>query len=547
MSTEKELTPEEQETFKYTAELYASLDKLVRGMQLYQGKGGLVDRLLKDVESKIKMAVKKENTVKVTPIGLFCHNVPLTNEGKAGKYIFQMYRDGIREFTLLPDIDVKEIHELVSIFNADFGSIEDDLVTLLWKANFKGIKYYAVDSLGEQDSETLDDMSLLENANTGVQSMSEGEEMQFSSSDMRLLKNRDSVNWVQICSAPFGVETSMKNIVSQISQHWIQHDYPRFLAIALKVSQQNPNDDSKSLLIQHFFASMIQNNNIEAIVGILDGLSLLATKGVTSALQVLSSICSEEQISNLKDLFVINHEKLTPVFETIVSIKGFDATVFIGLLESFESGDAREALQRILLKSSIDMTPFYLSALKSEKEAQVLEAIEVLGQLKTEKSVQALYGCLGHPLTQVRTAALKGIDGVFIASEMKLFTKVLRDVDRENRMMALDICNSVNQKELAGILLGIVQEPAFSRRDMDEQQQFFHALHQYPSPTVFGFLTDILKERNIMRSKTLVHKQIFAVEVFEKMGTDDAKGMLRTVAGNWFLPAEVKQKMKEVL
>ena len=43
------LAPEEEELWILTQEFYTALDKLIRGMQLYQGKGGLVDRLLAEL------------------------------------------------------------------------------------------------------------------------------------------------------------------------------------------------------------------------------------------------------------------------------------------------------------------------------------------------------------------------------------------------------------------------------------------------------------------------------------------------------------------
>ena len=43
------LTPEQEEAWTYTQDFYVALDKLVRGIQLYQGKGGLVERLLAEL------------------------------------------------------------------------------------------------------------------------------------------------------------------------------------------------------------------------------------------------------------------------------------------------------------------------------------------------------------------------------------------------------------------------------------------------------------------------------------------------------------------
>ena len=82
---------------------------------------------------------------------------------------------------------------------------------------------------------------------------------------------------------------------------------------------------------------------------------------------------------------------------------------------------------------------------------------------------------------------------------------------------------------------------------MDEQHQFYQTLHKYPSPTTFQFLSIILKDKNIVRNKSIATKQLWAVEVFAEIGTDDAKSILQGLKGNWFLPADVKQRIKQVI
>ena len=94
------LAPEEEELWVLTQEFYTALDKLIRGMQLYQGKGGLVERLLAELMKRAdKLLSRRDSTVKISPIGRFVlRNLCLKME-EVAKYIFQMYRDGIRELT----------------------------------------------------------------------------------------------------------------------------------------------------------------------------------------------------------------------------------------------------------------------------------------------------------------------------------------------------------------------------------------------------------------------------------------------------------------
>ena len=117
-------------------------------------------------------------------------------------------------------------------------------VTLMWKAEFDRIQYYAVDSLGEQlDAGVQEDSDLLEQSDVSLESGEDGEAAQFSSSDMRLLRSKDSVNWVQMCTTPIAATSDVQPLIEQISGVWsTNRDYTRFLAMVMKLSQSKEQD-----------------------------------------------------------------------------------------------------------------------------------------------------------------------------------------------------------------------------------------------------------------------------------------------------------------
>ena len=69
-------TAEEKELWDLTQEFYVALDKLIRGMQLYQGKGGLVDRLLEELMKRAdKLLIRRDSTVKISVILFYQTNL----------------------------------------------------------------------------------------------------------------------------------------------------------------------------------------------------------------------------------------------------------------------------------------------------------------------------------------------------------------------------------------------------------------------------------------------------------------------------------------
>ena len=544
---DEKMTPEEKELWDLTQEFYVALDKLIRGMQLYQGKGGLVDRLLAELMKRAdKLLLRKDSTVKISPIGPICFDKPLSEDGKVAKYIFQMYRDGIRELTFQQGVDESDMRAFAMICNEDVAAMDDDIVTLMWKAGFDRIQYYAVDSLGEQmDGVGEEESELLEHSDISMLNEGDGESMQFSSSDMRLLRSKDSVNWVQMCSAPISATKDVQPMVEQINGLWsTERDYGRFLAIVLQLSRKK---DKEIPLVKDLFSSMVASGNIDAVCGLIDGLNQLCVKGVTEAQTLLQFLMNQENVLQIKEMYSQHYQRLEETLKQMVQVKGFSADGLIALLQEIAIGEARTTLQSVLLASSVDMTSFYVQGLHSDQDEVVLESIEALGSVQTQKALEALYSCLSHSLSSIRLKALEAINGQYLEGASKQIGKILKDPEQENRLLALQICSSVVDKELGNLMLGVMRESTFPKRPMDEQEQFFAVLHNYPFPTTFQFLSEILKDKNIVRNKSVTTKQLWVVDVFAKIGTDDAKSILQGLKGNWFLPAEVKQRIKEVL
>jgi len=124
-----ENTAEEIELIKKSALFFVGLDKLVRGIKLYEGKGSLVEQLLKDAYSRASDLFVQEQTYKITPVGPMIHSEVLSEEGKNPSYLFQLYCDGVRELSFTTKLTQDELFSLALTFYGGDASEEEDLVT----------------------------------------------------------------------------------------------------------------------------------------------------------------------------------------------------------------------------------------------------------------------------------------------------------------------------------------------------------------------------------------------------------------------------------
>ena len=205
-----------KDRFGRVVEVFSSMDKLLKGMVLYEGKGSLVERLTIEVMNRITQVLEEEAlTVKVTPVGLLYNKKPLSEDGKPPRYLFRMFCDGVRELTFLPGLEKDELRRLVDVMASDPRSTDDDLVTLLWRQELKKVRYYAVDTLGmEADEES--DVALSEEETGRLTSTDQGEELVLSSSDMRVLRSGDQLSWAKVCQAPSVATCKMEAAAARI-------------------------------------------------------------------------------------------------------------------------------------------------------------------------------------------------------------------------------------------------------------------------------------------------------------------------------------------
>jgi len=73
------------------------------------------------------------------------------SDEQADNIAFPLFRDGIRQLTLLPGIEHSELHDLLTAINrVDRASnADEDLVTIFWERDFTHIRYVAIEELRE--------------------------------------------------------------------------------------------------------------------------------------------------------------------------------------------------------------------------------------------------------------------------------------------------------------------------------------------------------------------------------------------------------------
>lgn len=136
-------------------DFFMTLVKTIRAAQLYVQGNPLLHQFIADLERRLGRLwdIVSTLTFTVHEDELRWQNRTVYREraGRAENLAFQFYRDGIRRIEFRPGVEEDELRQFIDILRLSkrLREDEDDLLTLMWNADFEHIRYEYVDVLGD--------------------------------------------------------------------------------------------------------------------------------------------------------------------------------------------------------------------------------------------------------------------------------------------------------------------------------------------------------------------------------------------------------------
>jgi hypothetical protein len=531
--------PEDSTRHVRVVAFFQALDKLQRGIRLYEGRGFLVEKLAARMETRADAMVADGNVlVRVAPFGVLFDGNPINPaEDKPATYLFRLFCDGVRELTFSRPLDPKELRALADVLATDARSVEEDMTTLLWKKELKTVGYYATDTL-QMDADLVDedDLALANASQNRIRTdATEGEQLILSADDLRMLNADDALLWVRASRSPSRPADALKGTAVAIKGSFKKFgDYGRFVEMAIRAGAP---DAGVSPLLMGLFDGVLASGEVKAVGGLLDAAAEAATHSEAGR-ALRDALLDEKRLPRLAGLLDRYEEELT---EPIHAIGTGHPQALVLLLNLVRKTDVRDALRDRLLEQGIDMTTYYSERTKSDDPGTVIDAVVALGKIGGPDAVRGIIPALGATATAVRRAGLEAMGSSYHSDARVALGRALRDPDRDNRMLALTVLQRSGDARAAGAILTTVQTTRFNSRDSEEKATFYEALAAFKDRRTLEFFDSILGQRNITRSKVIAARQLTAVKALAAMGTDDAAQALLRASKRWYLPTAVRE------
>jgi uncharacterized protein YjeT (DUF2065 family) len=142
---------------KAAAAAVLALSRAARSFVLYDSGNTVIRQLIEGYRDRTREALERfgELPLEVGPFQIAARGEVVYQDPDREKSLsFRLYRDGVRRLTLLPDATWDELRHLLQILALRYAAVrqqEEDAVTLLRKAEFRGIRLVAVEGFAPSE------------------------------------------------------------------------------------------------------------------------------------------------------------------------------------------------------------------------------------------------------------------------------------------------------------------------------------------------------------------------------------------------------------
>jgi hypothetical protein len=135
-------------------EAFMAVEKVRKLRRLYDASHPLRREADVDLIEKFRRALDEHGLLHldITQAAIEMDGRPVMEGGRDENSIpCRLSKDGVKTITIRPEIDPDELRRFVNVLDVPADSalhFDEDLVTLMWRENFAGLEYFAVDEMG---------------------------------------------------------------------------------------------------------------------------------------------------------------------------------------------------------------------------------------------------------------------------------------------------------------------------------------------------------------------------------------------------------------
>jgi HEAT repeat protein len=525
--------------------------KTIKAFRLYPPDNPRLEEFRSQLFGKLQLFLEKYHSF-VFQIGEFDFSfkgkILYENRDVKTGLAFRLYKDGLRELRFMEGVEDEEIRGLIDIIvrSENINQLEDDMLTMIWEADFVHIGYVATD-------EYLDEMpvAIPENAAEFRKNViskpvahsvlfeldNEGEEEEIDLYEILSRKQSETptlqFNQNLYFLTSEELERLRKEVEAESSPTAVFNIIDILFEILALEKKPEPFQDAVNALNKMLDALLTlgefqKASDLLSRSNIILNTYQLADWQTVSIQQFIEEAGDPQRIIRIgKILDQGNKVRLEEVSSYLSHLRPQCVQPLMNVLGDLSNSKARRVLCDIICelgKNNLELiTPF----ITDSRWYLVRNVIYILARIGKEQGLPYIFKGCSHREPRVRREAIQAL-GLFGSPKASaILARALHDEDTQIRCLAALNLAKLVKKEGLPQLLEVVQSKEFYKREKVEIKAFFDAIGMIGSNDATQPLQKLLEQKSWFGGGKKTEMRLGAASALAMIGTPEAKSILQ--------------------
>jgi hypothetical protein len=519
-------------------ELLRTFVKAARAHQLYLPNNPIYKGAIDSVRAAFApvWAQAEDLSLGFSESEILWHGHPvLAEEGKSSDSLpWLFYKDGVREITILKGFEDEELVKLLDILQRirKASPDEDDLLSLLWEADFLALRYRYVD-LALEPAPPLADGAELEPATPEqIHHATSSAVEESRASGLVNIQDFDSTLY-------FLDEQEISYLQEEVRREYQLDLRTNVLAILLDVFEQQTDAKTRDETLEHLETLMVHM----LASGQFRGVAYLLRESQAAAQRARD--LSAEHKRRLMDLpaRVSAPESLGQLLQSLDEAADLPAseelnelfmqfrpaalsTVFTWL-SRLQSPRLRPLLEAAAGRLASASTSELVRLINAPERDVASEAIRRCGPLKAQAAVPALGKVLGSPDALLRQISVQALTDIGSPGALQALERAVEDPDRDVRIATVRALTSRAYRPVLTRLEAIVKGKTIRDADLTEKMAFFEGYGSLCGDAGIEYLDAVLNAKGFLGRREDAELRACAAMALGRIATRKAADALR--------------------
>ena len=525
------------------AELLRLISKAARAHQLYLPNNPIYRRAIDNLRAGFGPVWDEVSELKLT-IGeseIRWFDTPVAGEPgnkSSDNLAWLFYKDGVRELTFNKGFEEAEVVPFLGLIQrARKGSPdEDDLVTMLWEADFAFVHYGYVDLLQEGGVGELADGGEL-------QPVGAGEVVQGTHDAVQESQASGFVNIADFDSTLYFLdEREIEYLHAELKREYEKDLRVRVASVLLDIFESQPDPEVRAEALENIHTLMVYLLTAEDFSGVAYVLregqvTIARAEGVTDQHrqklgELAERLSAADALSQL--LQSLDETPTLPPEADLAEL--FDqlrptalATVFLWLSKT-QNDRLRPLLQSAAGRIAGANTSELVRLIGAPQPEVATEAVRLAGALKTQAAVAGLGKLLTNSDVHLRQVAAHALAEIGSPGAMQALERAIDDDDRDVRVTAVRAMTARNYRPALSRLESVVKGKRVREADLTEKMAFFEGYGSLCGEGGVGHLDAVLNGKGFLGRREDSEIRACAAIALGRVGTPKAIETLRKAA-----------------